>query len=219
MNTQKLSLGLNLVLLVAVVVLFIKVFGGSSETKTENHETGTNETVNNNEGDSSVKVNTVHKEDGVLTFAFVNVDSLNSGYTLLKDAEVEFQALTKQGEAQMKAKVNAFQQRGRELEKDFPIMTLSQQKAAQEEMQKMEKDLQTAEERIFGPIQEKFAKQKADIDRTLRNFLRELCIRKNIDFVLGDISQVNLLLYANPAMDITQEVLDGLNKEYEETKK
>jgi hypothetical protein len=42
-------------------------------------------------------------------------------------------------------------------------------------------------------------------------------VKENIDFVLGDMQAINFLIYANPAMDITDVIIDGLNEEYKAT--
>jgi outer membrane protein len=84
-------------------------------------------------------------------------------------------------------------------------------------MQKMQKDLARAEEEIFGPLQQKFNAEKNKIDRAVKNYVREYCVKENIDFVLGDMQAINFLIYANPAMDITDVIIDGLNEEYKAT--
>lgn len=217
MNSQKLSLTLNVVLLIAVLYLFFKVSSLSSAVSGHHGETSVNS--GNNPKDTGVKVNRVHEEDGQLVIRYVDIDSLNSQYELLKDAEKEFQALNKQAEAQYKGKIQAAQKRAQEIEKEFQFMTLSQQKAAQEEMARMEKDIQMSEQRIFGPVQDKFTVRKNEIDRTVKNYLREYCVKNNIDFILGQMSAVNFLMYSNPSMDITEEIIAGLNTEYAESKK
>jgi len=117
MNSQKLSLTLNVVLLIAVLYLFFKVSSLSSAVSGHHGETSVNS--GNNPKDTGVKVNRVHEEDGQLVIRYVDIDSLNSQYELLKDAEKEFQALNKQAEAQYKGKIQAAQKRAQEIEKEF----------------------------------------------------------------------------------------------------
>jgi len=68
-------------------------------------------------------------------------------------------------------------------------------------------------------MQDKFTVRKNEIDRTVKNYLREYCVKNNIDFILGQMSAVNFLMYSNPSMDITEEIIAGLNAEYAESKK
>lgn len=211
MNSQRLSLLLNVVLLVAVIFLYLKVFSGNSGNNNSSSE-NTNE-----EKYDSTKVNFTQKEDGKLRIAFINVDSLNANYEYLKDADADFKKMQQDAEAKMRARQQAAQKRAQEIEKDYNFMTMSQQKAAQAEMQDMQKKLALAEEEIFGPLQQKFNAEKSKIDKAVKNYVREYCVKENIDFVLGDMQAINFLIYANPAMDITEVIIDGLNEEYKTT--
>jgi outer membrane protein len=211
MNSQRLSLVLNVVLLVAVIFLYLKVFSGSN-----NSNGGSSDTAKEDKYDST-KVNQIQTEDGKLRIAFINVDSLNANYEYLKEADESFKKMQQEAENKMRARQQAAQKRAQEIEKDYELMTMSQQKAAQAEMQKMQKDLARAEEEIFGPLQQKFNAEKNKIDRAVKNYVREYCVKENIDFVLGDMQAINFLIYANPAMDITDVIIDGLNEEYKAT--
>ena len=75
--------------------------------------------------------------------------------------------------------------------------------------------MQTLEQDLMARIAEKQAAETAKIMNAIYAFVREYNLaNQQFDIVLTKSAS----LYANPGMDITNEIVDGLNEEYKTVK-
>lgn len=146
--------------------------------------------------------------------AFVNTDSFFEGYKKYKAFEKEIEATQKSAEANTKTRMKA-------IEGDY--MKLMQQAQAgqinQQQAQQMEKSLidrKTALEKdaesIMKGMADKSKKATNDLYATMKKYFEDNKSKYGIDLVIG--YQTNgTVLYFDPKMDITDRVLEDLNKE------
>ncbi len=95
-------------------------------------------------------------------------------------------------------------------------MTLTQQQAKEAELKQRAEKMQTLEQELMANIAEKQTAETAKIMNAIYAFVREYnAANQQFDMVLTK----QATLYINPAMDITNEIVDGLNEEYKNLKK
>lgn len=218
-NSKKVLIICNIVLLVAVVLLYIFHFAG----------VGTRSLSNPDAKPAMVK------EDGVLKIAYVNVDSLNANYTYIKDLEKDLNAYKNGKENSLKQQMQKLQNDAKALQDEYQNylktgdqLTLSQQQAKEADLKKREGEINQRAEKLSS-LEQEYAAQVAERHATENEkmlnavyaFIREYnAANQQFDLILAKTGkELPLILYGNEAMDITEEIVNGLNEEYKTLKK
>ncbi len=155
-----------------------------------------------------------------LKIAYVEVDSLMTQYDFAKDYSVTLQkksnnarnTLTQKGNA-LQAAVNNFQQKINNNGFTSREQAASQQAA----IERQQRDLQELQARLENELASETAKFNEALRDSLQNFLKAYNDDKQFDMILSKAGD-NILL-ANKKYDITQDVINGLNKRYKPTAK
>jgi len=150
-----------------------------------------------------------------LKIAFVEVDSLMTQYDFAKDYSVTLQkksnnarnTLTQKGNA-LQAAVNNFQQKIN----NNGFQSREQAASVQNAIQRQQNDLQELQARLENELATETAKFNEALRDSLQNFLKDYNADKHFDLILSKAGD-NILLGAS-RLDITQDVINGLNKRY-----
>ena len=150
-----------------------------------------------------------------MKIAFVEVDSLMTQYNFAKDYSVTLQkksnnarnTLTQKGN-QLQAAVNNFQQK---LQSNG-FQSREQAQGVQAAIERQQRDLQELQARLEGELANETQKFNEALRDSLNNFLASYNKDKNYDLILSKAG--DNILYANRKFDITQDVINGLNKRY-----
>ena len=193
----------NILLLIGLIVLYILHFTG----------TGTPNKVNPN---ASMPV---IPEDGQLKVACVDSDSLLAKYQYAIDLQDE---LNRYKDAQEKS----YQQQMTQFQKDYQNfiqtgenMTLSQQQAKEAELKQRAEKLSTLEAELTQKVLQKQMDSNIELLNRIFAFVREYnADNQQFDIILRKTFNDSPTLYMNPAMDITDEIIEGLNNEYKTVK-
>ena len=155
-----------------------------------------------------------------LKIAYVEVDSLMTQYDFAKDYSVTLQkksnnarnTLTQKGNA-LQAAVNNFQQKLNNNGFTSREQAASQQAA----IERQQRDLQELQARLENEL----ASETAKFNETLRDSLQSLLKAYNKDkqYSLILTKQGDNILLADKKFDITNDVINGLNKRYKPAKK
>ena len=152
--------------------------------------------------------------------AYVEVDSLMTQYDFAKDYSVTLQkksnnarnTLTQKGNA-LQAAVNNFQQKMNNNGFTSREQAASQQAA----IERQQRDLQELQARLENELANETAKFNEALRDSLQNFLKAYNQGKQYDMILSKAGD-NILM-ANKKYDITNDVINGLNKRYKPAKK
>lgn len=151
--------------------------------------------------------------------AYVRMDSLMRGYGLFIDMSDEFSKKGKNIEADLA-------QRGRSLEKEVAdyqdkaqkgLITRYQAQGIEEGLQKKNQEFMQYREQAMGKMQQDEMVMMNTISTTIMDFLKEYNLQKKYS-VIFQSNASNPILVADPALDITADVIAELNKRYLETK-
>ncbi len=201
----------NKILLICNAVLFLGLVGIYIL-----HFTG------NKGGSSKVNVNAkapVVKEGG-LKVAYVNTDTLIAKYEYAKDLEKELLAFKNQQEAYGKQQVAKFQKDYDDYLKNGANMTLTQQQSTEAELKKRAEKMATLEQELTAKIMERQMSENTKLLNAIFAFVREYNEQnQKFDIILRKTFENSPTLYMDEAMDITDEILNGLNEEYKNLKK
>ena len=149
-----------------------------------------------------------------LKIAYVEVDSIMSQYKFCKDYSLILQkkgqniqnTLAQKNQALQAAAAN-FQQK---LQQN--AYTQEQAQAIQAGLQKQNNDLQALNQRLSAEFQTETDKYNAALRDSIQHFLKVYNKDKKYSMILSKAG--DNLLYADKALDITNEVIAGLNKAY-----
>jgi outer membrane protein len=155
-----------------------------------------------------------------LKIAYVEVDSLMTQYDFAKDYSVTLQkksnnarnTLTTKGNA-LQAAVNNFQQKLNNNGFTSREQAASQQAA----IERQQRDLQELQARLENELASETAKFNETLRDSLQSFLKAYNKDKQYSLILT--KQGDNILLADKKFDITQDVINGLNKRYKPAKK
>lgn len=196
---KNLSLIINGILAVAIIILFILFF------------------TNNRKTDSEIAA-LAFPVDSTLTLpiAYVNIDSVLSNYQYAKEAS---DALIKKTESS-RATVNNRQRKIAEEYQEFQRKYqnnafLSPERAEQEHqrIQKMASDLEQTAARLENEVMMEQAKVNNQLADSVRTCIKILNETTNYEIIISN-SGLDNILFAKPKYDITNQVVDLLNKRH-----
>lgn len=155
------------------------------------------------------------KEAPMGKVAYVEVDSLVTQLEMCKEAKAELEAKGKQAEQQLASKQQAFQSAYQAFENKMKTTGYK----SQQEYENAQKNLQRLQEdgaKLEQKLGENLAKEQDAFNQRLRDSLQSYIKILNAD---GRYSMIlsksgDNVLYADPSLDITDEVIKGMNKRY-----
>jgi outer membrane protein len=150
-----------------------------------------------------------------IKIAYVEVDSLMTQYNFAKDYSVTLQrkstnarnTLTQKGN-QLQAAVDNFQKKLN----NNGFTSREQAESQQAAIQRQQRDLQALQARLEGELANETQQFNEALRDSLNNFLAQYNKSKKYDIILSKAG--DNILYANKKFDITQDVINGLNKRY-----
>lgn len=210
---KNLSLVLNVVLAVAVAVLYYLHFS-SKTTCVANEASDTDSTA------GAKPVVMMPKEIKASKIVYVNIDELNENYEYMKD-------LTADAKRKQASLENEYQKKGKELQDRYKelqekasqgLMSENQQKEAQLEMEKRNNDLsqiQVDEQQMMERLQVENMK----VYKSITDYINEYNKNSKYNYILAySPTTVSPVLVVNDSLDITAEILQGLNTQYRSKK-
>lgn len=148
--------------------------------------------------------------------AYVEIDTLLSKYNFCIDLN---EAMVKKSEnvrLQLNQKAQDLQKQQQEFQTKYQNNAFLSAERAQQEynrINKLSEDLQTLSDKLQSELAAESEKNNLQLQDSIKNFLKEYNKAKCFTLIISNTGMDNLL-YADQALDITQEVLDGLNARY-----
>ncbi len=203
---KKLPLILNIVLAIAVIVLYVLYF--TSPNKEFKHSSAIDTT----------------KTDVSKGIVYINIDSVYSNYQMYKDVVGDLENKYNVSDAQLKAKQTAFEKNVNDYKYKLERGLITRTEAAQIEqgLAQQQQQLMGLQQQLEGQLAEEQQVAQRKVLNSIMEYLAGLEGEKSYQFVLGTSFGGNVL-YANDNFDITKSVTEGLNESYkklaEENKK
>lgn len=159
-------------------------------------------------------------EDPVGQIAYVEYDSLMSQYEYCKEYSDQLQQRSASYQQQLASKQRALENAAEAFQRKLQSGQFTSQEQAQAEQQKLQNQ-QEQLQRLSLELEQKFAQEQEAINVALhdsvQNFLKEFNKDGRYAIILAKVG--DNLLYAEPKLDITEQVVKGLNKRYQKTSK
>lgn len=218
---KNLSLVLNAILAIAVAVLYYFQFASPKEEVRKN----------------TVDAAAVDSVSSKLRIAYVNTDSLWNSYKLIDDiqseleserdkAERKVQGRTQRLESQLEkmagelqVKMADFESKGRTMNETLRNMKMQELQDLQQNAQafSLEADQEIAQlqQTLQSQLLDKELKGTKQVQDNIKAYLEQYNQDYDFTYVLAYSSEAGGILLGNPALDITKDVVAGLNEIYD----
>ena len=176
-------------------------------------------TACNNNGKENPEATPVVAPEGGLKIAYVDTDTLMAKYQYAIDLEEELRAYKDQQEKYYQQQMTQFQTDYNNYLQTGASLTLTQQQAKEAELKQRMEKMSTLEQELMAKVAERQLSENTKLLNAIFAFIREYnAANQQFDVILRRSFNDTPVLYANPAMDITDEILAGLNEEYKNVK-
>ncbi|MCR5192823.1 MAG: OmpH family outer membrane protein [Bacteroidales bacterium] len=198
----------NCILLVGLILLYIFHFTGIG--------------AKSGKGQSNANANAnVAVSEGGIRIAYVNTDTLMAKYQYaielkqkLEQASEKQASFAKQ-EEQLQAELQNYQ-------KNADNLTLAQQQEKERDLKARYEKLARLEQQYASTLpqeQKKLQEESDKMTNAVYNFIREYNeANQQFDYILSKSFTSSPILYGKEVLDITDEIVKGLNDEYEKVK-
>jgi Skp family chaperone for outer membrane proteins len=200
-NLAVISLIINLVLVIAVIILFVNVSksGGGSETVTAGEVDTMDVTKLHEKGEPSVVV-------------FYHADSLNLKCNLMIDLQNELLTKQKDVEQQLARKQNELDSWNKKWQAKGMLMSHEQEQYMQEG-QKLQNDAMMLQQKLESELYMEQERLTITGITRISNYCRDLALSSGYDYV-ASYTPGGQFMFCNPKMDITNELVKMINDDY-----
>jgi outer membrane protein len=195
---KNVTLGLNIVLVIAVAVLFYLHFSTSPAASSVS-STGTKAVPTGN-----------------FKIAYFETDSIQNQFEYFKEIDAELQAKNQANSKVLGDMKSIFAAKYQELQKVGSQLSQAELAAKQQELMGMEKTFQGKEKMMNDEMQDETFRKMQDVKKKIEDYLKEYNKDKGYAFILS--SSVDLMYLKDSSYNITQDVVKGLNALYKKKK-
>lgn len=194
---KNLSLILNIVLLVAVIILYVLHFSGRKiESSSSPSDTSTFD----------------------LKIAYINSDSVLKHYEYLKVNREHLETKTKKMDQDLRNRTEGLRNEINAYQRNVSAMTLGQARATEEDLGKKQQNLQLYQQSLQQQLMQEEARLNKELYDRITVFLKKYGQERGLQVVLK-FDPTSDVLYGGAGLDITPEVIKRLNEEYQVEKK
>lgn len=209
---KNISLALNAVMAVAIIILFYLQL---SDKPAEN----ISETAKHEEVPTVSDVEEMITNDSAVSkIGYINVDSLQMKYKLYDELKAQLEKKEKSYDAQLTAKSKEFQKKIEDFRKKAPNMTQFEGELKQKELAEEEEKLYQMRDDYAQRFEKEMIELNTQLYKSIKDYIKQHNELTKYDIIIGESQTRNFVLDFNKNIDITSDVVDGLNKKYNENK-
>ncbi|HEX2394861.1 MAG TPA: OmpH family outer membrane protein [Bacteroidales bacterium] len=193
---------LNIVLALAVIALYILHFTGIGTSSQKNNVTSPTA--------GAIKGSDIY---------YVQIDSVISNFNMAKDLSGQLETKFNSSDATLKSRQEAYQKEVNDFQYKVQrqLITRSDAENLQRQLIAKEQDLVRLQQDLTNEINEQQLVMNRQVINAIMEYMKENSAEFNYKYVLAT-SFGNNVLYANDSLDITQNVIAGLNEKYNKEK-
>jgi len=198
---KKLPLILNIVLLVAVAVLFVLYFTEPKEATTQK------------------QASTMSFDSTALPIAYIELDSILVNYEMFIDLQDGLMKKQEQSEAELNSKSRAWEKGAADYQDKMSkgLITRSQAQEIEAQLYQEQQNLLQLRDQMSMELAEEKQVTDRQVMYSIIEFLEEYNADGQYQYIFSKAFGGNVLV-AEPALDITNEVLAGLNAKYRQSR-
>ncbi len=208
---KNLSLVLNTVMGIAIIILFYLQFSSKAVTPAEQQT----EEVPTTE---AIEEMIVSSDSSKSKIGYINVDSLQIKYKLYDELKSKLEKKEKSYDAQLKAKSKEFQKKIEDFRKKAPNMTQFEGELKQKELAEEEEKIYQLREEFAQRFEKEMIELNTQLYKAIKDYIKQHNELTKYDIIIGESQTRNFVLDFNKDIDITNDIVKGLNKKYNEDK-
>jgi outer membrane protein len=144
---------------------------------------------------------------------YVQVDSLLKNYEFFKEAKKELENKNFQLENDLNTKGKSLQNEVAFFQQKAQTMTPDQARSIEAQLMKKQQDLVAYRDQAAQGLGMEEAKKNEELYKNIRTYIAKYNKENGFEYVLG-YSLGGGILFANPSLDVTKKIIEGLNKEH-----
>ena len=151
---------------------------------------------------------------------YVDLDSLMSNYNLAKDINKAMMRKEEDFKMKLNDKYKALQADQADFERKYKNNIYATPERAQEEYNrivKKEQEIIQLEQQLTAEFEKEGLEKNQILRDSISQFIKEYNEQKGYDYILTKLGEN--ILYANETLNITKEIVDGLNSRYAASQK
>jgi outer membrane protein len=201
---KKLPLIINVVLFIAIAVLYVLHFTGLGLGKYKS----TNNKLN---------LGTLNANNGIV---YINIDTVMNHYDMYTDLQGELEKKYNTSQAELASKEEAYKRDVSDYQYKIQrgLVTRSEAQKIEEQLYAQQQNYLKLQQDMSQELNEKQQVMSRQVMNTVMDYLKNNQSEYSYKYVLGTSFGGNIL-YANDSLDITQNIIQGLNDTYMKDKK
>jgi outer membrane protein len=148
------------------------------------------------------------------TIVFVNQDSLLANYEYFKVIQTKIQTLSQKAQDEIVGKGQAFQKVVAAYQKNANALKPAQKAATEKKLAAEQQRLQSLQQNTGKQLQDIEASENATLYDKVAAFLKSYAKAKGYKMILTYSKTNPSMLYGDDSLDITKDVVAGLNADY-----
>lgn len=150
---------------------------------------------------------------------YVNSDTLLNNYEYFKTVKAQFEEKSKKAQADLTAKGTAFQREVAAYQQNAANLSADQRASTEERLARKQQELATYNQNAGNALANEEAQENEKLYNKVSDFLKDFAKTKGYKMVLTYSKANPTVLYADSSLDVTKEVVNGLNELYKKEKK
>lgn len=146
--------------------------------------------------------------------AHVDIEEILKEYEGSKKAEEEMKTQSEEISRQLDQLAMPFQQKVQEYQQNQKNLSETARQEKERELMQEQQMIQQQQQMAQQQVQEEGQKKIDKINGDIENFLSDYAKSKGFTYILGSSNQTRSVLYGDESLDITDEVISGLNENY-----
>ncbi len=155
------------------------------------------------------------------SIVYIQLDSLINQYDMFNDLRSELEVKAQAIQDDLTKKGRSFESAAKDFQTKIEkgLLTRSQAEEQQQRLAERQQNLQNLSQQKQYELAEEEAVMSRRVMDAVQTFLAKYNQEKGYAMIITSSAATNTVIAANPALDITQDVLTGLNNEYIKSKK
>jgi outer membrane protein len=150
------------------------------------------------------------------SIAYFDIDSITNNYQYCKDVKQSLEKLKDNAEQSLMNMQKNYDSRLAVLQQKAMNMTPQEMEKARNELGSMQQKILSEKEKAFASLEEERKRNEMAIKKDIEGFLSEYNTPRKYTFIMAD--EPGIFYYRDSSLNITGEVLSGLNAHYKSKK-
>ena len=148
------------------------------------------------------------------SIVYINSDTLSKQYAYVKDMDKRLTAKSDAAKSDLQSKGEAFQREVVDYQKAANTMPADQRQTTEQRLEREKQELETYQQNASAEVQDDQQKEMVKLYDKISDFVKQYAKQKGYKLVLTYSKNNTSMLYGDPSLDVTADVVKQLNDAY-----